>query len=71
MGFDVGDTKATFVDESFRRSDFWFVPIIVAQINFNQNLDWFYQLLDKFIYIVNSKILTHRELLMKLCLHTS
>lgn len=45
MDFDVGNIKSTFVDESWRRSDFWFVPIIVAQINFNQDLNWFHELL--------------------------
>ena len=43
----MGDVKSTFVDESFRRGDFWFIPLIAAQINFNQDLDWFYQLLFK------------------------
>jgi hypothetical protein len=41
MGFDVWEIESTFVDESFRRGSFWFIPYIVAQINFNQDLNWF------------------------------
>lgn len=74
MGFDVGDTKATFVDESFRKSNFWFIPIIVAQINFSQHLDWFYQLLFKLrqIYPPAEKLKANKaiELLYKLDIRT-
>ena len=74
MGFDVEDTKATFVDESFRKSNFWFVTIIVAQINFSQDLDWFYQLLFKLkqIYPTAEKLKAKKaiELLYKLDIRT-
>jgi len=36
--------RATFADESWQRN-FWFEHIVLAHINFNQELDWFYQLL--------------------------
>jgi len=74
MDFDVGNMKATFVDESFRKSDFWFIPIIVAQINFNQVLDWFYELLFKLkqIYPDAEKLKANKaiELLYKLDIRT-
>ena len=36
--------RATFADESWR-TNFWFEHIVLAHINLNQNLDWFYELL--------------------------
>ncbi len=36
--------RATFADESWQRN-FWFEHIVLAHINFNQDLDWFYQLI--------------------------
>ncbi len=74
MGFDVGDTKATFVDESFRKSDFWFIPLIAAQINFNQDLSWFHEILFKLkqIYPTAEKLKANKaiELLYKLDIRT-
>jgi len=74
MGFDVGDTRATFVDESFRKGDFWFIPIIVAQINFNQDLYWFHEILSKLtqIYPTAEKLKANKaiELLYTLDIRT-
>jgi len=38
--------RATFADESWR-SNFWAEHIVLAHINFNQDLDWFFELLSK------------------------
>jgi len=38
--------SATFADESWK-TNFWFAHLILAHINLNQNLDWFYELLSK------------------------
>lgn len=74
MDFDGGSMKSTFVDESFRKSGFWFIPIIVAQINFNQELDWFHELHFNLIQIYPSaeKLKANKaiELLYKLDIRT-